>query len=198
LEDLFMKKLFAVCIIGLTLGTAAFADHPDGWGVGLVGQGAFSGAFGFGPAFSLKAPVLPIYWGISLELRNHYFGLGLTGDFYFLEGLFVPISGSDGFGYFIGVGGYLGFGNYSDEWWNGSKNVKWSWTSLGLGVRVPLGLNVVIPISKIKLEVFIDAAPSIGVGFTFYDDSDYWDQNDHNLVGLQWGVGFELGVRVWF
>jgi hypothetical protein len=194
-----MKKLFAVCIIGLALGTAAFADHPDGWGIGLLGRGGWSGQGVGGLAFSLKAPMLPIYWGINLDLYSHYFGLGVTGDYYFLEGLLVPISGSDGFGYFIGAGGYLGFGTYNDKWRDGGgKEHKWSWTSLGLGVRVPLGLNVVIPISKIKLEVFLDAAPNIGVGFYFHDDSEYWNSHDQDSIGLQWGVTGELGVRVWF
>jgi hypothetical protein len=192
-----MKKLFAICIIGLSLTTAAFADHPDGWGIGLLGRGGYGfggGGAGLGGiAFSLKAPMLPVYWGLNLDLYNHYFGLGITGDWYFLEGLLVPISGSDGFGYFIGVGGYLGFGTFNDKWYG----YNYGWTSLGFGVRVPLGLNVVIPISKIKLEVFLDVAPSIGLNFYFYDGDDYWDYyGRHNILGG--GVTGELGVRVWF
>ncbi|MDR0553549.1 MAG: DUF3996 domain-containing protein [Treponema sp.] len=188
-----MKKLFAVCIIGLALGRGAFANHPDGWGVGLVGRGGWSGEGQGGVALSLKAPKLPTYWGITLDLYNHYFGLGVTGDYYFLEGLLAPVSGNDGFGYFIGLGGYAGFGKYSSD--DPTYN-RWGWTSIGLGARVPIGVNVVIPISAIKLEVFADVAPHIGLGM-YFNDGDRQDRRK-DFLGLQWGVTGELGVRVWF
>ncbi|MDR2536180.1 MAG: DUF3996 domain-containing protein [Treponema sp.] len=193
-----MKKFFAVCIIGLFLGTAgAFADHPDGWGIGLVGRGGYGwGGGGGGLALSLKAPPIPVYWGINLDLYTNYFGFGVTGDYYFLEGLIVP---DIGFGYFIGVGGYLNMGFY-DETYGSSWHRKY--TTLGFGVRVPLGINFVFPISKFHLEIFLDIAPSIGLGMTFTDkESEYYKHDGHSnekFLALGWGIGGELGVRFWF
>jgi hypothetical protein len=194
----YMKRFFAVCVFSLTVGMAAFADHPNGWGVGLVGQGNFNfldiGAPLGGPALSLKAPSLPLYWGIGLRFGGDSFGLGVTGDYYFFEGLFVPLTEADGFGYFIGLGGYAGFHSWSwnDGWGNYGQ------TNLFLGARVPFGVNVVIPISSIKLEVFVDAAFQLGLGFFLHDDNAYWNGRDYEPIRMDTGVITELGVRVWF
>jgi hypothetical protein len=203
LED-FMKKFLAICIIGLSLGSASvFADHPDGWGIGIMGRGGWGYGDGGSPggvALSLKAPMLPIYWGINLGFGSRYFGFGITGDYYFKEGVLAPISGTDGLGYFIGVGGYLEFGTWSGGtyYWNEDhKWHDWGWTYLGLGVRVPLGLNLVIPVSSIKLELFLDIAPNLGLKLFFLDETPGWT-NDHDTVGLGFGFTGEIGIRIWF
>jgi hypothetical protein len=197
LED-FMKKFLAVCIIGLSLGTASvFADHPDGWGLGIMGRGGYGwggGGAGLGGfAVSLKAPMLPIYWGLNLEFYNHYFGFGITGDYYLIDALLVPIGGG-GLGWYLGVGGYFGFGNWSNKWDGNS----YGWTNLGLGVRVPIGIDFVIPVSNISLELFLDIAPSLGLTFYIYN-GNYWDYYDgYGGVGLGGGFAAEIGIRIWF
>jgi len=79
-----MKKFFLAGVLGLVLTiSAAFADHPSGWGIGIMGRGGWGyghGGLG-GTALSLKAP-MPVYWGINLDMGSNYFGLGLTGDYY--------------------------------------------------------------------------------------------------------------------
>jgi hypothetical protein len=61
-----------------------------------------------------------------------------------------------------------------------------------------LGLNVVVPISKLKLEVFLDAAPSLGLDFFFWDKG-YVDRNgSQDALGFGFNVSGEFGVRVWF
>ncbi|MDR0555151.1 MAG: hypothetical protein LBG76_10205 [Treponema sp.] len=194
-----MKKLFAVCIVGLCLGTAVFANHPSGWGVGFVGNYGFSGDLGVGgAALSLKAPSLPIYWGIGLSLSTGGFGFGVTGDYYLMEGLWAPIQGDDGFGYFIGLGGYVDFNTWGQKTTYLNKEYKGNHTTIGLGARVPIGVNVVIPISSIKLEVFVDAAPHLGLGISLYS-GNYYDYNSKgDMLGLGVGVSGEFGVRVWF
>jgi hypothetical protein len=152
-----------------------------------------------GAALSLKAPALPVYWGLNLKIGSDYFSAGATGDFYFLDGLLIPIKGNDGFGYFIGVGGYLGFGRWrgGSYSWQG-RNYNYGRTSLGLGARIPVGLNVVIPVSKIKFEAFLDVVPSLGLDFFFWD-RDYIDRvGNRDVVGFGFNIGGEFGIRVWF
>lgn len=188
-----MKKFAAVCIIGLVLGTTGvFAQHPDGWGIGVVGQGGggLGGLNGFGPALSLKAPVVPVYWGLNFSIRNRWFGFGVTGDYYIFDRALVP---DIGLGWYFGVGGYLGFGAYNDpyDWYD--------YSYLNFGVRVPIGLSWVLPLSlPVKLELFLDIFPSLGLGLGFWD-SEY-DNYDHdkNHVNFDFNFGGELGLRVWF
>jgi hypothetical protein len=187
----FMKKLIICCLLGLFLTVSGvFAAHPGGWGVGILGNGGWglgrAGAMG-GAALSLKAPQLPVFWGLNLNLGSRYFAMKASGDVYLLDGLFIPIKGSDGFGYFLGVGGYLGFST-----WDGS------YTGLGLGARVPVGLNVVVPISKIKLEVFLDLVPSLGLDFFFWNNSYVSRYGHQDVLGFGFNISGEIGARIWF
>jgi hypothetical protein len=186
-----MKKLVICGLLGLVLTVSGvFANHPDGWGLGVMGQGGWgrvnAGTMG-GAALSLKAPKLPIFWGINLKLGSKYFAAGATGDVYLLDGLFIPIKGSDGFGYFVGLGGYLGFST-----WDGNYN------ALGLGARLPVGLNLTVPISKLKIELFLDAAPSLGVDFFFWDKGYVDSHGSQDSLDLGFNVSGEFGIRLWF
>jgi hypothetical protein len=186
-----MKKLVICCALGLCLAVSGvFANHPGGWGLGIMGQGGWgrgdAGTMG-GGALSLKAPKLPVYWGLNLKIGSKYFSAGATGDVYVLDGLFVPIKGDDGFGYFIGLGGYLGFSTR-----DGNSN------ALGFGARVPLGVNVVVPVSKIKLEAFLDVAPGLGLDIFFWDKDYEKTHGSQNAVDLGFNIAGEIGVRIWF
>jgi hypothetical protein len=186
-----MKKLVAAVLLGLVLCTAgAFADHPKGWGVGLVGQyGDYwkdGDALG-GVALSLKAPALPVFWGINIRFPNHGFKLGVTGDYYFIDQYLVP---KVGFGWFLGVGGYLDFATYNYTFLGKDYNQ----TAFALGARVPIGLSL-RPVDF--FEVFIDFAPSLGV--VFYSGNvynDYW--KDEDKLDLDGGWQGDIGLRFWF
>jgi hypothetical protein len=136
-----VKKLLLVLLVGFGVSTAAFADH-NGLGIGIVGGWGWPGhSYG---GLSLKVPKLPVFWGIYPTFAGLHFGIGATGDYYFVDKAIVgPLH------WFLGVGGFL------NAWFGDSAN-------LGLGLRVPIGLSwhIIKPI-----ELFLDFAPGIGVSF---------------------------------
>ena len=185
-----MKKFALILLLGFVLATGAFAEsnHPGGWGVG--GGFQFGGAWRnsdihSGLALFLKAPQLPIYWGINLNIFDwefatdkSYFGLSVTGDYYYFDRpLYAPIN----LGWYAGGGAYFGF--YSGS----TKTPKHSHTTIDLGVRIPIGLSWQ-PLDF--LEVFLDIAPSVGFYMTLNDPGK-------NKMGLGGGWQGDLGVRFW-
>ncbi|MFP3089244.1 hypothetical protein LQZ21_02835 [Treponema sp. TIM-1] len=172
-----MKKvLICALLLFLTLTAGTFADHPSGTGIGLDFRYGVTG--GFGPALSLKLPVVPVYWGIGLGIDRNWFGLNVTGDYYFIDKVLVPE---------INLGWYLGLGGYTGLWiWQDNYHPAWAKDddldmSLTMGLRFPIGLSWQ-PLDF--LEVFMDVAPSLGlwvIPFRFPD----------------WDVNFDLGVRFW-
>jgi hypothetical protein len=198
------KRLLVVFAFTVILATgSAFADHPDGWGIGIMGRGGWGyghGGLG-GAAVSLKAPMLPVYWGINLDIGSNYFGLGLTGDYYLIDKNIANL-GVPTFSWYLGAGGFLGFSMYNGGSWRDSygKNYNVGWTSLSFGARLPIGLSFQMPVSSISLEIFGAFVPNIGLGFWFWESNndDYWKNENRNHIGLSGGIGGELGIRVWF
>ncbi|MDR2477574.1 MAG: hypothetical protein LBD18_07305 [Treponema sp.] len=196
-----MKKLLLVCVLGLGLVvTGVFADHPSGLGIGVLGRFGYGAGGGFGGgALSLKLPKIPIFWGVNAGIGTNFFSVGITGDNYLIDQTLTTIGGSVPFGWYLGLGGYFDFANWTWKdayYWNGKWN-NYSRTNLGLGVRVPIGIDLQIPISTIKLEVFLEAALSLGLGIYLYDDSQYWKDNKGSSVGFEWGIPASVGVRLW-
>ncbi|MDR0562527.1 MAG: hypothetical protein LBG73_07535 [Spirochaetaceae bacterium] len=202
-----MKKLFAVCIIGLALGTAGvFADHPDGWGIG-PGFGfnwgwPFGGGGGSAPGIylSLKAPKLPVFWGLSLGFGTNYFGLGVTGDWYIID---KPLAPAAKLHWFLGVGGFLTLNIWGGSWSYAGGSAKWSYLEFGGGVRVPVGLSWQ-PLDW--LEVFGEINASLGIGGSTdsvieYDVGGEKLKHTYHEGGLWFpvgGLGGAIGVRFWF
>ena len=159
------------------MSTSAFAYHTSGWGVGVAGRfnldlDDFGSAFG--AALSLKAPQLPIYWGINLAFRQSGFNLNLTGDGYlFDETLAEKIS----LGWFLGLGAYAGTGIGNN-----------GYASTSFGVRTPVGIYM-FPVNS--LEIFLNLAPSLGVGFYFGDSPKRFRFPESD-------IGLDIGVRFWF
>jgi hypothetical protein len=198
-----MKKLFLCGALGLVLAVSGvFADHPGGLGIGVLGRfgwGYGGGGFG-GGALSLKLPSLPIFWGVNAGIGSNYFGFGITGDKYFIDQTLTTIGGSVPFGWYLGLGGYFNFASWTWKagWYHNSYYTEdHSKTSLGFGVRVPIGIDLQIPISTIKLEVFLEAAPSLGLGIFLYDGSKYWKDHEESAVGLDFSIPVAIGVRLW-
>jgi len=172
-----MKKLALVLVFLVILAVGAFAEHPGGWGIGIVGQSHFdwNGFAGSpGAALSLKAPQKPIFWGVSARIKNNYFGVSVTGDYYLIDKRLTP---DINFGWYLGIGGYAGFYHVG-----GDSN----YNGLGVGARVPIGIYV-FPVNF--FEVFIDIAPSLGLGINFGDKG--------GLELPAGGLGADLGVRFW-
>jgi hypothetical protein len=184
-----MKKILMVLALVaiITTGTA-FADHPNGLGIGVVGNYSSWGFGGQGGGISLKIPNIPIYWAISLGLGMDYFALGVTGDYYLIDNKL-----GDLLHWFFGVGGYFTFFNYSLKY----LTVDYSYTWMYGGVRAPIGISFQpMPL----LEIFADIAPSIGLGI--YSGYEYkvlgYTYKDDGGVSLGWGAPLEIGIRLWF
>ena len=165
-----MKKLLLVISLAVIvcIGTA-FADHPDGFGIGIVGGGGLHfGDGGYSHAgLSLKIPDFPVYWGIYLDGNvKNYLALTITGDYYLLDNVLVPEI--DLHWYLgVGVGAFLGLG---DPFMTGAA------------ARIPIGISwQPLPL----LEIFLQVVPSIG----FFVVPDFYNNSS-------WGG--ELGIRLWF
>jgi hypothetical protein len=165
-----MKKLVILIALITIIGTGtAFADHPSGLGIGVVGSywGGWGGGYAPGFALSLKLPSVPLFWGIGLQIHDGYFGLGVSGDKYLIDQALVK---DIGLHWYLGLGGWvnLGFGN--------------DWFGCSLGLRLPVGLSwQPIPL----LELFLDIAPSLGVEVApgFHFPAGGWQP--------------EFGIRLW-
>jgi hypothetical protein len=165
--EVFMKKFLTVCAIGLALATSnVFADHPSSLGLGVVFGGSVDGG---AAALSLKVPSLPIYWAIRLDIGNGFFGLGATGDYYFIDDVLV----SD-----INLGWYFGLGGYASLWGFSDK------LGFAAGARVPVGLSL----QFLKHgEVFVEIAPQLGIQVlpsVHFPHASYFNG--------------ALGIRYWF
>ncbi|MCL2833681.1 MAG: DUF3996 domain-containing protein [Treponema sp.] len=178
-----MKKfLLVVALAAVFSAGAVFADHPSGWGVGLMGRGGWGyGDFGMGggASLSLKAPSLPIYWGIDMDLGSHFFGLGVSGDYYFIDNNLVDKT----IGWYLGLGAFAGI-----SFWNNYGGYN-DYMGLTVGGRLPIGLSFQFPVVLNGLEVFVAAVPKLGGAMWLGHRSG---------GGLFFNVGGELGVRLWF
>ena len=177
-----MKKfvIFFALIAILATGTA-FADHPDGWGVGVIGF--YPGGVGL----SLKIPNVPVFWGISAGFGTDHIAVHATGDYYIFDNVLVSEANLH---WFLGVGGWFSFYSYTGKY----QSTSYSWTHLAFGARVPVGLSwQPIPL----LELFADIAPSFGVGITGEAKVDgYVAQKADTGFAFYWPI--ELGIRLWF
>jgi len=192
-----MKKLVLVLALAVVITTGtAFADHPKGFGIGIVGNWSGWGFGGTGGGLSLKLPSIPIYWAVNFGIDPDGFGLGITGDYYLYD---KKISGP--LNWYLGLGGYFTFYSFGKSYKYTGGSVDYSYTWMYGGVRVPIGLSIQpIPL----LEIFIDVAPSIGIGIYSGYNSSYkigsqsYNHKEDGSVGLGWGAPLELGIRLWF
>ena len=175
-----MKKVVIAIVLSVVLAAGtAFADHPGGWGVGVLGTFGWThsdggGVIGGGAALSLKVPVLPIYWGVDLDFGDGYFGLGVTGDWYLIDANLIDTF----FGWYFGVGLFGGVRIWDPGF------------GLNVGGRLPIGLSLQFPVSSLTLEFFLAVVPRLGLGMIFV--------NDHSNADLYFRVGGEFGFRLWF
>jgi hypothetical protein len=168
-SEAIVKKIVLILLVLFVLGgTAAFAEHPSGLGIGVVGGGGgWNGGGGANFGLSLKVPSVPIFWGINITPGGNFLGLGVTGDSYLIDDTLLGTDALD-LGWFLGVGGiaHLGLGD--------------NYFGLDIGARLPIGLSLQISI----IEVFLDVAPTIGLAIV-------------PRLGLYWDAPVELGVRIW-
>ena len=196
-----MKKLILCGTLAFLLSVSGvFAEHPKTLGIGVLGRFGYGvGESFYGAGLSLKLPSVPIFWGANIGLGDHFFGFGVTGDKYLIDQTLTEIGGSIPFGWYLGLGGYFDFATWTwkDAYYHNGKWNNYSRTNVAFGARLPIGINLQIPISTIKLEPFLEAALSLGLGLRFYDNSPYWDDRDKSVLYLDWGIPAALGVRLW-
>lgn len=178
-----MKKLVMGIALAAILATGtAFADHPDGLGIGIVGF--YPGGVGL----SLKIPSVPIYWAVNAGIGSNFFAVHLTGDGYIVDQLLAK---DIGLNWFFGVGGWFSFYSFSMK---NSEYGDYSYTRLAGGARIPIGLSW----QPIKLlEIFLDIAPSLGIAFDGKQESNGHVYNDGG-IGFAFYWPIELGIRLWF
>ncbi|MDR1859151.1 MAG: hypothetical protein LBQ69_06735 [Treponema sp.] len=172
-----MKKSVLALLVGLLVSAAAFADHPDdSWGIGVVGSGNISYYFYGNLGLSLKAPVVPIFWGVYSNIGYRKLGFTVTGDYYFFDNTMVDTQATNEDGtYHLKLDWYLGIGGFFDLF-------MWDKVFLNAGVRIPTGVSWHI----IKeLELCLGIAPGFGVT---------------NLEGWRFHfvIPFEVSFRYWF
>jgi hypothetical protein len=179
-----MKKLLLILFAGLLVSAAAFADHPaDQWGIGPTGGASISihdsGLFYSNLGLSLKAPAIPVFWGIYSNLSFWVMGAGVTGDYYIIEKNIVDTEATNESGsydlkldWFLGVGGFFDF-----CMWNGGD-----YAYFDAGVRVPGGVSwhIIEPI-----ELSVGVAACLGV--------TNWGEE----FRFHFAVPMEVSVRFW-
>jgi hypothetical protein len=163
-----MKKLAFIIMVSSLLSVGAFADHPKGLGVGVVGGANFSSdGSGSDIGLSLKLPSMPIFWALQLSI-NDSIALGVSGDKYLIDKELLK-EGDFRLDWYAGIGGYAGLG-IGDV------------THASIGARVPIGLSWHI---TREFELWLGLAPSLGI--TLAPELNFPD----------FFFASELGLRIW-
>jgi len=185
-----MKRMVGALLIGLLVSVAAFADHADdslalggifGMGVGMNGLAPH---FDFYPAsLSLKVPKVPIFWGIYLRPLNN-FGLGVTGDWYFWEPMFISETRTNEDGsYYVKIDWYVGAGFYTDVY-TGKDYLGGDG-----GLRIPFGVSWHSMQQIKQLEVTAGSVVGLGIGGERHLKKPFF----HWFI-----IPVEIAVRWWF
>lgn len=181
-----MKKyLLVLALAAFFAAGTAFADYPDGLGIGV--QFGFGGAWddeyygdpGGNVALSLKIPSLPVFWTVNMALNKDWwdFYLGVSGDYYFIHQALVPEINLD---WYLGVGAVIEVGKTKEYKVLGKTYGGDLW--LGTAARLPVGLSIQ-PLDL--LEIYFEVAPSIGA----------WIFDEFEFPFGGWSGA--LGVRFW-
>jgi hypothetical protein len=194
-----MKKTLLVLLFAGVLATGSvFADHPSGWGLGVLAKWSGSGYWDYrwhyphdnledaSLAFALKAPSIPIYWGLSVALHDWWYSFGVQGDFYIIDIKMVPAANLH---FFLGIGFFSTYYNYTYN-----RNRDYTASSLRIGLRVPVGVSFQ-PTSW--FEVFTNFAPDLAVNFDFEGRENGWTYQERRNYAVLELFPFEIGVRFW-
>jgi hypothetical protein len=129
-----MRKICVLVLVLLVVaGGAAIAQT---WGVGASFGIDAVGGLPQQAMLSVKAPQLPVLWGVGLQLGEDQFNMGLTADWWlYQENLFSFVN------LYVGPGLYAALPQ-----------------TLELGGRVPVGLNA-YPVDV--FELFLEIAPTL-------------------------------------
>jgi len=171
-----MKRYILLVVLLTVLTVGAFAKHPSGWGLGVGYQGfdrwKKGHDYGSGISAFIKAPVVPIYWGLDFQFTNGWYKFQLSGDYHFLDKTLVQ---SVNFGWFLGAGANFGLTTAPSS-------------MIAFDLRLPTGFYIM---PSNSFEIFLDVVPSIGLDWIPKFPIEY----AHFPGG---GLQFDIGVRFWF
>jgi hypothetical protein len=158
-----MKKKIAVIAAALFVFASVEAFS---FGLGLRGNFGWGDIYGGGILFS---PNSQAHFGGNYYAGENRFSLGLTADYWLIDTPLTSV-GSGSLNFYAGPGAYFRI-----------AIVKEGDGDVGLGLRVPVGLDLDFGI----VDIFLEFAPQIGVGFL-------------PTIGLH-GDWFNaaIGIRVW-
>jgi opacity protein-like surface antigen len=196
-----MKKIVLVVALAVVLAAGAvFADHPKGWGIGVVGNYSFGfGGYGGGPGvgLSLKIPSVPVFWGLGMGFGSDYLNANVTGDYYFIDKALIPEAKLH---WFLGLGGFFDYYHYSKRHSYSDGSIDYTYSHIDLGVRLPIGLSWQ-PLNF--FELFANVAPSLGVDIYSGYDVKYTTtvgekhNKEDSAMRLAFAVPVNLGLRFW-
>ena len=146
----------------LTLLVAIVAAPAFSFGIGGAFGLNFMGGVGTGGLLSVKFDEFPAVFGVGARISSGGFRVGVTADWWLYTTNLVEM-----LDLYVGPGLFVDIGD----------NV------FDLGVRVPIGIHMFV---IDPLELFLEFAPAIGVGFSpdFYFPA--------------WGLQGAVGFRFWF
>ncbi|MDR0501787.1 MAG: hypothetical protein LBH16_00550 [Treponema sp.] len=173
-----MKRLGLVLVLAAIIATGTvFADirfynHHDGFAFGAQFSGNFAtNEFGLGAALSLKLPGVPVFWAVDYAFSDLYYGIGLSGDFYFID---TPLLRTLGLYWYFGagLGGFV---------WLYDRDTEDNYLRGAVTGRVPVGVCWHL---LSLFEVYLQVVPQAGV--LIHDGTEFF-----------WDAPVNLGVRIW-
>ena len=160
------KKILIVAALQMVVCVGgAFA-----WAIGIQGGGGYPA--GGGAAVTFKLDSLPLVFAADAAIYSNAFMIGLTGDYWFLNDTLVD-TGIGPLGWFLGAGAGVGL-------WLGDDIF-----GIQLAARLPIGLNMMIPVGSIEIEPYIQVVPTLGANLMYGDI-------------FHFGVAGNLGLRFHF
>jgi hypothetical protein len=189
--DVMKKKLIVFALAAILATGTAFAEHPNGMSIGVVGS--YGWGSDMGAMLSLKFPSIPIFWAVTAGFgssnNESYFNMGLIGDYYLIDKVLVK---EIGLNWYLGLGGWAQLNTHK---WN-FLGREYNSTGFAFGARLPIGLSwQPIPL----LEIFLDIAPRLGIAFSPEVKSDSGRVLKESGADFPvFGYPLELGIRFWF
>lgn len=146
--------LMVVCVSG------AFA-----WGIGI--QGGWNRLIPGNIALTLKFD--PWAFAGNFYIAEHRTAIGLTADYWFLNNNIVgPLNWFIG----AGLGGTLSI--WEDGYYYKHKDKYYDdGVSFGMSARLPIGLNMMLPVGPLELEPYVQAVPALWLNFAPYFAADF-------------------------
>lgn len=158
------KILIVAALFMIVCVTGAFS-----WGIGV--QGGWNMGIPGNAALTFK--VDPWAFAGNFYIGDHLFGVGIAADYWLVNNNIVgPLN------WFLGVGGGFIVRLYDDDYkWTPKEieNKQNKHTHFGLSARLPIGLNLMLPVGPVEIEPYVQLVPMLGLQVVpdFHPDFDF-------------------------